>query len=89
MTILSEPALLDVVRAAAVLVLDVPLDELQRDTRWVDDLEADSLAMIEILEVTEERLRAEGMVVRVDDGTLASLKTLNGLVIALRTEAEV
>jgi acyl carrier protein len=67
--------------------MGIPAAELAGGDRFVD-LEADSLALIEIVEVAEDRLRSAGMSVRVDDGTLASLTTLAELVTALRNEAE-
>ena len=52
-------------------------------TRWADDLDADSLAMIEIVEVAEELVGRRGMRVRIDDDTLAALRTVADLVAAL------
>jgi acyl carrier protein len=80
----SDQALLDIVRQAVVTVLSVPAGELESSTRLVDDLGADSLAMVEIVEVSEEQLRAGGVSVRVDDDTLARLEVLGDLVTALR-----
>ncbi len=83
MTVVTEDALLDLVREAVCLVLSVPLEQVTADTRMVTDLAADSLAMIEIVEVSEERLRAHGRAVWVDDATLAALDLVTDLVGAL------
>lgn len=82
----SDQALLEIVRQATALVMDAAPDHLNTETRLVDDLDADSLALIEIVEVAEDHLRAAGTSVRVDDGTLARLTTLGELVAALRGE---
>ncbi len=82
----NDQSLLEIVRRATALVMEVPVADLDGDTRLVDDLSADSLALIEIVEVSEEYLRAAGGSVRVDDTTLARLRTLGGLVTALRGE---
>jgi acyl carrier protein len=83
---LNEQSLLDIVCQAAAIVMDVSAGELDGETRLIDDLNADSLALIEIVEVTEDLLRTAGTSVRVDDGTLARLTTLGELVAALRDE---
>jgi acyl carrier protein len=81
---LSDQALLDIVRQAVVTVLSVPASELESGTRLLDDLDADSLAMVEIVEVSEEQLREAGLSVWVDDETLSHLEVLGDLVAALR-----
>jgi acyl carrier protein len=88
MTITSEQDLWDVVRQAVVTVLSVPAQTLQKSTRLVDDLGADSLALVEIVEVSEEQLRARGVSLWVDDDTLSQLTVLGDLVSALRSAKE-
>lgn len=78
----------DVVRQAVFTVLSVPGDQLQESTLLVDDLGADSLALVEIVEVSEELLRAAGSSVWVDDLTLSRLTTLRDLVGALLSAKE-
>ncbi len=82
----NDQSLLEIVCRATALVMEVAVGDLDDETRLVDDLAADSLALIEIVEVCEESLRAAGTSVRVDDTTLARLTTLGGLVAALRSE---
>jgi acyl carrier protein len=84
MTAVAEIDVLEVVRGAVHLVLEIPVDSIDAGSRWVDDLEADSLALIEIVEVAEEQLRERGLRTRVDDDTLATMTTLADLVAALR-----
>ncbi len=80
---LAGADLLALVLEAAALVLDVCVDTLHGHTRLVGDLKADSLAMIEIAEVTEERLRVLGVAAVVDDDVLGELKTPDDFVQAL------
>jgi len=82
MTCLADSAdstgspLLDLVRSAVATVLELPAASLDPDTRLVDDLGVDSLAMIEIVEIVEEQLRASGSDVRIADDLLAHMQTL-------------
>lgn len=83
---LNEQFLLEIVRQATAIVMGVSAGELDGETHLVDDLNADSLALIEIVEVAEDCLRAAGASARVDDGTLSRLTTLGDLVAVLRDE---
>ena len=57
MTAPPTPAqVLEVVQRACATVLEVPPESVSRDTRFVDDLRADSLALVEIVEIVEEVL---------------------------------
>ena len=47
---------LGVIRDAVVTVLEIDGATVTRETRFVDDLGADSLALVEIVEIMEERL---------------------------------
>lgn len=53
---LTPEEVLDVVRAAVVTVLEVDPSTVDRSTRFRDDLQADSLALVEIVEIVEETL---------------------------------
>ena len=53
---LAPDEVLEVVRGAVVTVLEVPPESVTRETRFREDLEADSLALVEIVEIVEERL---------------------------------
>jgi acyl carrier protein len=79
----DEATLLDLVRASVSTVLELPIETLDAGTRLVDDVEADSLAMIEIVEIVEEELRAKGTVVRIDDQSLGRMQTLADIVAAV------
>ena len=73
---------LDVLRAAVARVLEVDPAGLTEATRLVDDLSADSLALVEIVEVVEERLG-----IAVDDAELDDLQTLGDAVDVLLAAA--
>ena len=87
MTITSEQAW-NIVRQAVLAVLSVPASQLKESTLFVDDLGADSLAMVEIVEVSEEQLRTLGISVWVEDDTLSRLTVLGDLVSALQKAKE-
>ena len=53
---LAPDEVLAVVRGAVVTVLEVPAETVTRETRFREDLEADSLALVEIVEIVEETL---------------------------------
>ena len=53
---LTPDEVLEVVRAAVVTVLEVEPSTVQRATRFREDLDADSLALVEVVEIVEEQL---------------------------------
>jgi acyl carrier protein len=88
MSVVTPVQAWDVVAHAVETVLTVPAAELTSRTSLVDDLGADSLALIELVEVSEEQLRAAGISVWVDDDTLSRLTLLEDLVSALLAAKE-
>ena len=82
---LSEDAAFAVIRDAIVAVLEVPATDVARETRLVEDLHADSLALVEIVELVEERLAEDwpGLVpesFRLQDAGLEELQTVGDAV---------
>ena len=73
-----DPAdVLEVVRAAVVTVLEVDPAGVQRETRFREDLEADSLALVEIVEIVEEELAPRARAgFHLEDEELDSLTTV-------------
>ena len=53
---LTSDQVLEVVRSAVATVLELDPSGVDRDTRFRDDLAADSLALVEIVEIVEETL---------------------------------
>lgn len=56
MTPLTADDVLAVVRQAVVTVLELKPSVVDRSTRFREDLQADSLALVEIVEIIEETL---------------------------------
>ena len=83
-TITNDEAFV-VIRDAITAVLDAPATGVTRETRLAEDLHADSLALVEIVEVVEERL-AEGWPglipasFRLEDAGLEGLETVGDAV---------
>jgi acyl carrier protein len=53
---LTPEDVLGVVRSAVATVLELDPGQVDRTTRFREDLHADSLALVEIVEIVEERL---------------------------------
>ena len=85
---ITDEMLLDLVRSAVATVMEVPVAQLHADTRLVDDVSVDSLAMIEIVEIVEEQLSAAGNAVRIDDDSLARMLTVGDVVAAFAEAAK-
>jgi acyl carrier protein len=77
---MTDEQVLDLLRRAVALVLEVDPVSLQRSTRFVDDLNADSLALVEIVEIIEEDLVRSRPGFRIDDQDLDGLLTLGDAV---------
>ena len=69
----------DVVREAIALVLEVDPAVVQRETELAV-LEADSLALVEIAEIVEERIQPHVATFRIPDQDLAALRTVGDAV---------
>ncbi len=52
----TEAEVLAVVQQAVATVLEIDADSVRRETRFTADLAADSLALVEIVEIIEETL---------------------------------
>jgi len=53
---MNAQEILTVVQQAVQTVLEVPAAQVTRETRFAEDLSADSLALVEIVEIVEETL---------------------------------
>jgi acyl carrier protein len=62
-----------VVRDAVVTVMEVAPDTVTRDTRLVEDLRCDSLALVEIAEIVEETI---GGGFAIEDAALDDITTV-------------
>jgi acyl carrier protein len=67
---------LTLVRERLAEILEIDETRVTRDARFAEDLEADSLALIELVEALEEELGERTVGFSVDDEDLADLKTV-------------
>ena len=77
---LDPAAVFEVVRDCVADVLAVDPDAVQRSTRFVDDLDLDSLTAIDLVEAVEEEVGERTVGFRVDDEDLAELVTVGDAV---------
>ena len=67
-------------QALAVQVLAVEAEKVTKEASFADDLDADSLALIELVEALEEELSERSVGFRIDDEDLEDLKTVRDAV---------
>ncbi|MGB8649101.1 MAG: acyl carrier protein [Mycobacteriales bacterium] len=65
---------LALLRSAVQTVLEIDPQTVTLQTRFVEDLKADSLALVEIVEILEEQVARPGF--RIDDEDLDALETV-------------
>jgi acyl carrier protein len=77
------------VREHLAEILEISEDTITRQSRFVDDLDADSLALIELVEALEEEIGERTVGFRVDDDDLVDLHTVGDAVdyVVARLEA--
>jgi acyl carrier protein len=74
---LSAEQVLAVVRQAVVTVLELDPASITRETRFREDLKADSLALVEIVEIVEEALAPQARAgFHIEDEDLDGLTTV-------------
>jgi acyl carrier protein len=76
----SPDEVLALVRATLADILEIPEERITRGSRFAEDLEADSLALIELVEALEEDLGERTVGFSVDDDDLADLLTVGDAV---------
>lgn len=77
---LDRAAILDLVRERLAEILEIEPGEINEGDSFVDDLDADSLALIELVEALEEELGERSVGFRIDDEDLEDLKTIRDAV---------
>lgn len=77
---LDRSGVLDIVRAALGDILEVDPSTISEGQSFVDDLGADSLALIELVEALEEELGERSIGFRIEDEDLVDLKTVRDAV---------
>jgi acyl carrier protein len=73
---LGPDEVLALVRQHLAEILEIDEARVTREARFAEDLEADSLALIELVEALEEELGERTVGFTVDDEDLADLKTV-------------
>ena len=73
---MTPDQVLEVIASAVATVLEVPASSVTRETRFMEDLKADSLALVEIVEIIEEELARGRAGFRIDDEDLDDLTTV-------------
>ena len=79
-TPLDRPAVFEIVRATLAAILEVDPATISEGQSFVDDLDADSLALIELVEALEEDLAERSVGFRIEDEDLVDLKTVRDAV---------
>ncbi len=77
---LDREAILDLVRERLAEILEIEPSSISEGDSFVDDLDADSLALIELVEAIEEELGERSVGFRIDDEDLEDLKTVRDAV---------
>ena len=77
---LDRQAVLDLVRERLADILEIEPASINEGDSFRDDLDADSLALIELVEALEEELGERSVGFRIDDDDLEDLKTVRDAV---------
>jgi acyl carrier protein len=77
---LGPDEVLALIREHLAEILEIDESSITREARFGDDLEADSLALIELVEVLEQELGERTVGFSIDDEDLAELQTVGDAV---------
>ncbi len=77
---LDRSAVLEIVKASLADILEVEASTISEGQSFVDDLEADSLALIELVEALEEEFAERSIDFRIEDEDLEDLKSVRDAV---------
>lgn len=77
---LDRDAILALVRERLAEILEIEPASISEGDSFVDDLDADSLALIELVEALEEDLAERSVGFRIDDEDLEDLKSVRDAV---------
>jgi len=79
-TPLERGEIVQLVRDRLAEILEIEPDQINEGDSFFDDLDADSLALIELVEGLEEELSERTVGFRIDDEDLEDLKTVRDAV---------
>ena len=77
---MTRAEVLELVRDRLADILEIDPEEIREGASFADDLEADSLALIELVEALEEELADRTVGFRIDDEDLQDLKSVRDAV---------
>ena len=77
---LTRSEVLDIVRNQLAEILEIDASNISESSSFSDDLDADSLALIELVEALEEELSDRVHGFRIDDEDLEDLRTVRDAV---------
>lgn len=77
---MTRAEVLELVRDRLADILEIEPDEIREGASFADDLEADSLALIELVEALEEELADRTVGFRIEDEDLQDLKSVRDAV---------
>ncbi|MEO6157195.1 MAG: phosphopantetheine-binding protein [Ilumatobacteraceae bacterium] len=77
---LDRDGVFEIVRGNLADILEIDPATITQGQSFVDDLDADSLALIELVEALEEELSERSVGFRIEDEDLADLKTVRDAV---------
>ncbi|MDA8039365.1 MAG: phosphopantetheine-binding protein [Actinomycetota bacterium] len=78
--VLTRSEVLDLVRNQLAEILEIDATAITESSSFADDLDADSLALIELVEALEEELSDRVAGFRIDDEDLEDLRTVRDAV---------
>ncbi len=76
----DRPAVLTLIRERLADILEIEPSAISEGASFVDDLGADSLALIELVEAIEEEMNERTVGFRIEDEDLEDLKTVRDAV---------
>jgi acyl carrier protein len=77
---LDRNGVFEIVRASLADILEIEGSTISEGQSFTDDLEADSLALIELVEALEEEMAERSVGFRIEDEDLEDLKTVRDAV---------
>ena len=86
---MSRDEVLELVRTQLADILEISPDKISESSSFTEDLNADSLALIELVESLEEELRNQVPGFRIDDEDLEDLRTVRDAVDYVTAKLEV
>ncbi len=77
---ITRDEVLEIIRNRLAEILELEPSGISEGDSFQDDLDADSLALIELVEAIEEELGERGIEMRIEDDDLEDLKTVRDAV---------